>query len=461
MYQPNYPDPSANPYMRNLQAVKEFLRRPIVLAVAAIATLQALLEIVAVFINLAASSSSRYDQEYAGGLVFSLIILLTFFGLMLLGLWLCYGRSRNNDPAVTPDVGLSILTSLMVALIVLFSIFTFAVVALLSMDEVKFELYRFLYQSGISGEVIYQFASYLQIVLFVAMAFIILYIVSALMFIRTLKGGYHAVTLRTSGSLFFGVMSFIMGGFGLYSVIKTMIDGLPQDPLAVIFSLLPQLLSVALLVCLGVCGVTYSAYAKRVNQAGMPAPQYPPYGQPYYPAQYPNMPYSAPPQQPGYQPQAGYQNPYQQQASQAGYQNPYQQQEPQAGNQSPYQQQDPQVGYQNPYQPQEPQTGDQSPYAPQEAQVGGQSPYAPPQAQPAQEQAPEQPFAPAEPAAQEATPEQPPVWQEAPVSSCAQPEEPVRAPEAEEEPAAQVCPACGASVGDGDLFCMRCGTKVR
>ena len=118
MYPNQYADPTVqNPYARNLQNLKEFLRKPVVLVLAILSSLQFLVTLITSLTGAQNIDVSDYfdyyvDPEFiqmfstttvATALIASIIPILTCTAL-----WIIYFKSRSDDPASTPSAGLTI-----------------------------------------------------------------------------------------------------------------------------------------------------------------------------------------------------------------------------------------------------------------------------------------------------------------------------------------------------------------
>lgn len=412
MYPNQYADPTVqNPYARNLQNLKEFLRKPVVLVLAILSSLQFLVTLIISLTGAQNIDVSDYfdyyvDPEFiqmfstttvATALIASIIPILTCTAL-----WIIYFKSRSDDPASTPSAGLTI----------------FYVLSIIELCFVGLVLLLFLIvmlAGGALASSAYwegQMIMAIMILVFLMVAPIFLLItIGQLRFAGSLRASARGTVLKTGGSVLLGVVYLILVSISAIGVMTDLAD-LGGD--LNFYSFINGLLSVAVMTLYAVVALSYNSYAKGKNLQYAMEQQNATFLQAnaYAPAQ---------PGAPSYygQPQ----------------------------------------GY-----PQQPQSYGASPYASQQPQVptygqSGQIPGYPPTPTPT---------APAymspQPSVQQA--EETPAFQNVPVVPGAPDgqngEFPAAQPAVEQTAAPEeiTCPVCGCSIVQGDHICPQCGTLI-
>lgn len=439
MYPNQYAEPAGqNPYTRNLQNLKEFLRRPIVLATAIVYSIQLLITLGTSLSGALGNQFESFLNNYSPEMVQAVnastaatTLLVSIIPILYcVALWIIYLKSRSDNPLSTPSAGLTILYVISIIILVLASLL---MLLLLVVMLAAFSLGGMSYWEG-------QFAvSVVLAVFLLVVPVVLLVLIGQLRFVGSLRGTANGDRMKTGGSVLFGVMYLIFGSFNAIGVIGSLGSlgrswygaGFASEAASVLLSLVSTTTTI-LLACVA---LSYNSYAKGKNLEYAPAFQSgAQFGQPYgqnmgvVPGQ-PGMPtYAQPPQ------------PYPQQ--------PY---IPQQGNQAPaYAPAQTPEGYptyqapvtqpvQPPAQPTYMQPNQQAEETP-----GFTSPFAPPVQQPQLGPIPE------------ASPEPVPEFV---------PTEPVLTEEVpEENPAAgkeeKVCPVCGSSMAKEDHICTQCGALV-
>ena len=461
---------------RNLHFIKEFCRRPQVLVLAILFTASFVMTIVSGVVNVDEMSrelASMFDirryseyQSFRSGYIGTLIVSSIFSVLILAALWIIHLRSRSNNPSANPLAGFTIIRVLAIIEIVflclgaLILFITFGVMASIPDD------------TGYAAAIM----SVGIVVLLIALAVMLLFVISQLVFAGSFKKSLYSPYLLSKGSVLFGVMMILSALASLSSIfsVTASVQYLQEEYSFTVQSggsplmIISTLLNTAFAVCAAVCAFTYNEYVKKVNlqiQSGYPQSSVPPYmGDPSQAAPYQGydnqQDYTNPyyPQQ-GYYPyqqQTDYTNPYQQPAPAQDYTNPYQQPAPAQDYTNPYQQPAPAQDYTNPYQQPAPAQDYANPYqqpqpSEQESAPTYQQDFAPlPYQQPAEPNVPQQQDA--EVPLDTEAPEKPEF--QAPVEDTATPQDTV------EDTGRRTCPVCGEQAGPGVQECPRCGMKL-
>lgn len=434
MYPNQYAEPTTqNPYARNLQNLKEFLRRPVVLVLTVLSTLQLLFTLIssltgAFSVNLASyfddiiPINPQVVQLFSTTTVVSALIGSIIPILTCVSLWIIYLKSRSDNPAATPSAGLTILYVL--SIIVLSFVCLILILLLIMMLAVGSIAASSYWEGQMAVAII------LLVFLVVAPIFLLLSI-GQMRFTGSLRDTARSNVMKTGGSVLFGVVYLILACFGVLGFLGSLgslsvsrYSGYSLHSAGMTFySVITQLLSLAVLVLCAVIALSYNSYAKGKNLEYAMEQQNAAFGQtnayaPMHPSAQAYYSQQGDPQQP-----------------QSYGVTPY----PPRQNQIPtYGQSQQNPGYPAPAAPTP--TDLQQPSTQQAAQPPAfQSPVTP-QGAPAQQPAP-------------------PVEQPSPA---AQQPETVNPPAAEQAAPHQnvVCPVCGCSIAQGDHICPQCGALI-
>lgn len=400
------PPAAANPYEQNLQAVKQFLRRPLTLVICLLFTVTSIWSIVTQILSLIETKQEMgfwggpiIDEATYSSMLSGTIISAVVLVLLMLGFWLTYLKSRSDNPFVTPNGGLGILFALAIVMIVLAALVSvglliaFAFAGAASADIGGFFDdafgYNYYYTANVTLGMIF-------LLLALLVVFLLCFAIGWLRLVNSLKSARSKLFLSTGGTLLFGVTCIIVVVFAILGLIGEISAASQYGQQLDIVALIPVILGCIELILLAVFSFSYRSYAGEVNRNLTPA----------YPAApaYPTAPVYAQPNMyanPGYYPPSGPQNGY----------------APYAAPQNSYTAAPPAETYDKP-----------------QAASGTYAAYS-------------QPEPPAPVPEEPAVPEQP----------APEPEIPAEEPEA--APAEQ-CSYCGKEVRAEDQFCPYCGNRI-
>lgn len=412
------------PYLQNLQDVKSFFRKPIILMAAVLYSIQVIMNI----LSLATGSQIQQDvfqsfyfyydlpaysvQTMNTVSVITSVIMSAIPILIAVSFWIIYLKSRSRNPQASPSAGFTILYALSIVALVLISLI---VVLFLAIILIAMGVGLTSYWEG-------QFAIAVILFLFIIVfSLLLLFVIAQLRFTSALRASARGPVLKSNGSIMFGVLYIIYGGILCLNMVNNLstasilLRNYPgyEYKWEVILGLVNMVISVTIAILVAIICFSYNGYVKQKNM-GYTAQQtavFYPQGQGYY---QPNGSY--PQQAPNGNPQGTYQNP--------GY---YGQPPVSQPNTYPVQP-DSSAGYSSPVTGQPPETPE------------------PPSAQQAQEPPVfTSPFdgAAEQPQSQEDAFGQTPAEQE--------PEQPKQG---------RACPVCGCSVKEDAAYCPQCGTAL-
>lgn len=239
MYQ-NYPNQNQfvqnpatlNPYQQNIDIVKNYFKKPLVLAVAIVAALSVIAStIFSFYVNNSVTSllnalpdvttdADFYFQHTGFNMssIFSSLVSLAFSALPVTAFFLIYFKSKNPDPASNPSAGFTILWVLSIIGLVGLSIG--AVFCILGFIALIFLLYSFAGPPSDTATVT-AFIIFLLILLLVCMGVALFYQISQLRFYSSVRKSTQGLALESKGAAPYGVLAIIFGimsGFGVLSV---------------------------------------------------------------------------------------------------------------------------------------------------------------------------------------------------------------------------------------------------
>jgi len=257
MYPNQYPyqnAASALPYARQLQYVKDFLKRPITYVIAGLLTIQTVWVLISSLINQ--DSAKFADGYYTGGYVTGAIIAMIPLGLIVVGAWLVCSKSAKADPLSTPSAGLTIIKVITIIFMVLLCLlFVIALIVLIGLAAAGSyadtsslgELSPYLHSFGLTSESIAAMIGLFIFILLIVFVFVLLALIALLRFVSSLKSSMSSPLLKSGGSIMLAVL-FIMSAVG--SLISMFSGSLTQTT--------SSIFSLALGVCLAVLGITYN-----------------------------------------------------------------------------------------------------------------------------------------------------------------------------------------------------------
>lgn len=239
MYQ-NYPNQNQfvqnpatlNPYQQNIDIVKNYFKKPLVLAVAIVAALSVVAStIFSFYVNNSVTSllnalsdvttdADFYFQPTSFNVssIFSSLVSLVISALPVTAFFLIYFKSKNPDPASNPSAGFTILWVLSIIGLVGLSIG--ALFCILGFIALIFLLYSF---AGSPSDTATgtAFIIFLLILLLVCMGVALFYQISQLRFYSSVRKSTQGLALESKGAAPYGVLAIIFGimsGFGVLSV---------------------------------------------------------------------------------------------------------------------------------------------------------------------------------------------------------------------------------------------------
>lgn len=422
MYPNQYADTGIqSAYLQNLQDVKAFFRKPIILTAAILYSLQVIFNI----FNLITGSEQQRDifnsfyfyydiPAYNPQTTQIFTVILAVVGsivpiLIAASLWIVYLKSRSANPQASPSAGFTILYVLslisLIAISLLLVFFIAACMIMLSMLNMPY------WESQVA-------LFFVILVIIIAAPLFLLLVIAQFRFAAALRASAKGPMLKPNGSVMFAVLYIIMGVFLVLNLISSLsitasLSGVYSDYYIydkgeMIFALIGSFLSAAIAILMAIVALSYNGYVKRKKMdylSRQAAVYYTQGGQAYY---NPNM--------------------------------GYRKQDPTANTQVPYQ--------------------NQAYYVPPVAQPG-QPPYAgypAPENQPVGQQAPD-PTVSQVPVQQA---QEPPVFTSPFDGEQENPQEAIPGSQPEGlENQHQVCPVCGCEVTGEAAYCPQCGTSLK
>lgn len=238
MYQ-NYPNQNQfaqnpatlNPYQQNIDIVKNYFKKPLVLAVAIVAALSVVASMIfSFYVNNSVTSllnalsdvtteADFYFQPTGFNVssIFSSLISLAISALPVTAFFLIYFKSKNPDPTSNPSAGFTILWVLSIIGLVGLSIG--AVFCILGFIALIFLLYSF---AGTPSdmETGTVFIIFLLILLLVCMGVALFYQISQLRFYSSVRKSTQGLALESKGAAPYGVLAIIFGIMSCFGVLS-------------------------------------------------------------------------------------------------------------------------------------------------------------------------------------------------------------------------------------------------
>lgn len=241
MYQ-NYPNQNQfvqnpatlNPYQENLDIVKNFFKKPIVLAVAIVAAISVIASMIfSFYVNnsltsllnalsdvIADDSFSFQATGYDVSSIFSSLVSLAIPALPVVAFFLIYFKSKNPDPASNPSAGFTILWVLSIIGLVGLSIGAlFCVLGVIAMT------FLLVLNTSAPSDVPITAGLLIFLLIFIVvfMGIAFFYQISQLRFYSSVRKSTQGLALESKGAAPYGVLAIIFGifsGFGVLSVLS-------------------------------------------------------------------------------------------------------------------------------------------------------------------------------------------------------------------------------------------------
>lgn len=404
-----------SPYQQNIDILKGFFKKPIVIALSAGTFVSVLVGIILSFFNIYGNLGeqavdyfldrlpegvdvSRTFVSTGGSSGSNLDIMAILFAVVFL-LFYVLSRKQENKLGV-PSIMFKVISIIVV------------VSAGLLLGVVLLVFLLLLASAPVIDSVMEGFTSmFIPLYIFLAI-FMVVYLLSAisqLIFSLSIRKSLTSIYLKRTGAMFYGVMSIITAAFGVAMLIFFLIflSNVPffkMNDVQITVMCVTSAISVCNSVLAGILAMQYSTYIKNISQK--------------FRVEYPSEP--AVNEQPAVQT-------------------------------APVQEFPQQIPVQQNFVPPAPTIQNQQPYA---EPVQEQNPFetAPVQPQPAPVEPPQAPINP-ETQAYAQSPVQPAPIQEQPITQAP----PQQAPDLHTP---RFCTQCGKPVGADDYFCNNCGTKI-
>lgn len=329
------PDTGISPYARNLDYIKSFFKRPLVLVIAVLYTASIPVGVLQTmqFLSYIVNTSQRQLGITAAqaSRVYTLFFAAMgacylFPVLYAVGFWLIYLKSRSQNSASSPNAGFTLLFVLTIIEMVLLGIAAVGLLFFLNSSDFSAYMQYYLYtvMEDIDPSTAQAVLGVFSVLVVIIVAVAYLYLIAKLRFVNSVRRSSRNVLLQSKGVILFAVLTVFSCLSYLTSLSESLSSSsgtfsqadsltalqLPQSP----WMIVNILLLLAMNVCLVVLAFSYHSYVNRTNSfiySTMP-PQYPtyanPYGQPYQPQPF-HPPY--PQQPPVNTPPEPFTNPYQ------------------------------------------------------------------------------------------------------------------------------------------------------
>lgn len=239
MYQ-NYPNQNQfvqnpatlNPYQQNIDIIKNYFKKPLVLAVAIVAALSVVASMIfSFYVNNSVTSllnalsdvmteADFYFQPTGFNVssIFSSLVSLVISALPVTAFFLIYFKSKNPDPASNPSAGFTILWVLSIIGLVGLSIGAlFCVLGVLALTFLLF------LNTNSTSDIEFGVGLLIFVLIFVLvfMGVALFYQISQLRFYSSVRKSTQGLALESKGAAPYGVLAIIFGiisGFGVLSV---------------------------------------------------------------------------------------------------------------------------------------------------------------------------------------------------------------------------------------------------
>lgn len=442
-----------NPYQQNIDILKEFFRKPIILVFAILSFVNIVFQFFIGIINPYSSAVKRaaeffvQQQQNSPANVsisnFPSVNINILAILIAVAFLLFYIFSKNKDNNLSvPSTMYKVVSIIQLVISCIVTALIIGALSLFGTMGLVLSPYQDATESTRNaGAIMSMFSVTLLAIVIPIFAFVVLSAIARLLFANSIKKSLTSIYLYRKGAMFFGILHFIVVAATVFSIFGFIILYFTQEymfhafsPLQIALVLVQFGLSIAIDLTAGLIAVKYSSYIKNVSQkfrVEVPAPSE------VEPAPQPIINHTAPDVQPApiiNQPQGD--NPY---ATVQTYQQPVHEEVPQAPVQT----------YQQPVQEGIPQAPVQQ------------------YSQPVQQEFPEAPAAESpqpkfveQPVEQKQT--EPVPQTESTTEEVPEPEPEQHNEQAEEKPAyvPRFCTACGNPVNPGDNYCNHCGAEI-
>lgn len=432
-YSPNQ-NVIVSPYQQNIDILKNFFRKPIILAYAIVSAVVSLISFLSVVLTASNNANSlSYFNAYINnggikttyGLTVPASVIGLIFSVITIVCWIMvYVNSKNSNPAKSPSAPVTVLwvfaiISLVVSCIAAAICLCVMVILLIALAVGQNTYNSYDTYGYYSSSVAIGVAAIIFVLIFLAIAlfFLLFYTITNVMFLSSVRKSLNSIYLKKNGAMAYGVLNIIFAVFSIifaFFALMFYFVSLSSYSTAylsgnILSASLSLTLSFVIYLMQGIIAISYANYIKSVLNGTNPIVNANvPYSNPVATnpnafAQYPQQNYNTPVNN----------NPY----NNSAYENPYA----------------------NPQQinPQEPQSPIPDNSYNQYQQTVEQNPYQ----QPVQNNPYEQPAAP----------------EVNPIEENSQPVNVTEASAFNEG----ICPNCGSPVFRSDMFCNNCGTKLK
>lgn len=221
-YQQTPQNINISPYQQNIDIVKGFFKKPIVLAYAVVSALVSLFTLTSsIFYFISMSDFSYYYlSDYYSSVSFSLsisIISFAFNALLVISWLIIHFSSKNSADNKTPLVGIKIVWVCSIISLVasaLCSAFLLLILFLVIVGSFLDSLYLNDFEnSGAFYGSIALFSTVIAIFAVFVIVFLLIYTITNLIFISSVKKSLTSIYLKSTGAKAFGVVNIILFSF--------------------------------------------------------------------------------------------------------------------------------------------------------------------------------------------------------------------------------------------------------
>lgn len=232
-YQPA-PNPNVNPYQQNVDIIKGFFKKPVVLASAILQAITVAITLVILFISAGFSSSyasvavNRQVSAVSYGftVVFGIIALIPSI-LIAISWFGAYFKSKNPSPASKPLGSFKVLWVISIVLTVFIglSLFVFLIVSAAAAAGLSsVNAYSYYYYSSLNTAAIASIVIAVLIFLTVILAFSLFFSICRIRYYHSVKNSMQSIYLNKKGAAVYGVLQIVFSVLSLiFSLIYCMI----------------------------------------------------------------------------------------------------------------------------------------------------------------------------------------------------------------------------------------------
>ncbi len=280
-----------SPYQQNINIMKDFFRKPVVLLLSVFTFLTLIFQITVSFLNPFGAIVNRFLSSYLNSIgasqvnvnqtappsvnLFSSVsfssILTILFAVAFLLMYLQSKQEKANLSA--PSTLFKVISIINVVLVSLLTLISAAVVAILLLVTPALQANPEYVDNPAVG-MLAGLSVALCVILIPLCVMLLLNAIGQLLFANSIKSSLTSIYLKRKGAVLYGVMEFILAAYtiskGIFIVIFILIFNSQYnviiEPLPITLIIMQLLFTTATDVIMGVLAIKYSVYIKKISQ---------------------------------------------------------------------------------------------------------------------------------------------------------------------------------------------------